>query len=94
MRKHNDKLLIRKPEATNPSWSTRFNKALNHTDNFFNNISDLQESLGSTPPQRICNTDQTALSTVHNPFKIVKLRNDQIRNATLSHHQLATVLQQ
>lgn len=91
--KHNDELLIRKPEATNPSWSTNFNKTLIHTDNFFN-ISELHESLRSIPSQSICNTDQTTLSTIQKRFKIVKLKSDQIRYATLPHYKLVTVLQQ
>lgn len=69
MNRHSKSLSIRKPEATSLSRSTSFNK--NNVGCFFNNIEDVHRRFGPIPPERIWNTDETGLTTVQKPSRIV-----------------------
>lgn len=69
MRRHAKALSIRKPEKTSLSRLSSFNKF--NVGMFFDNLEDAHRRLGPFPPERIWNQDETGLTTVQTPCKIV-----------------------
>jgi hypothetical protein len=69
--KRNSSLAIRTPEATSLSRSTSFNRT-NVTD-FFNNLERLMEKHNFSPNE-IYNVDETGLTTVQKPPKVIAAR--------------------
>lgn len=68
-RSRNPGLSLRKPEPTSLSRSTSFNK---HTVGlFFENLMRAHEKYGPFSPDRIFNMDETALTTIQKPEKIL-----------------------
>ncbi len=61
-------LSLRTPEATSFSRSTAWNKQTK--DEFFTNLRDARSRL-DYPPQNIYNVDETALTTVQRPVKVI-----------------------
>ncbi|XP_045463203.1 MFS-type transporter clz9-like [Harmonia axyridis] len=66
--KRNPKLAIRSPEATSLSRATSFNRT--NVQNFFEKYRSVLERY-SFPPSRIWNVDETGITTVQKPKKIV-----------------------
>lgn len=67
MRRHSS-LSIRRPEATSLSRSTSFNKK--NVGDFFTNVADVYKR-HNFQAHRIWNCDETGLTTVHRPSKVV-----------------------
>ncbi|XP_072392095.1 uncharacterized protein [Diabrotica undecimpunctata] len=67
----NPKLSIRTPEATSLARSSAFNR---HTvGTFFNQVTNVYTRY-QFPPERIWNIDETGLTTVHKPAKIIAVK--------------------
>lgn len=78
--KRHPKISVRTPEATSLSRATSFNKA--NVGVFFNNMSAVLEKYKFEPGD-IYNVDETALTTVHKPAKILAEKNvKQVGSAT------------
>lgn len=70
--KRHDNLSVRTPEATSLSRSTSFNKQ--NVSTFFQNLSSVQDKFHFAACD-IYNVDETALTTVHKPPKILTQKN-------------------
>lgn len=66
--KRNLTLSTRKPEATSLSRATNFNKPV--VASFFKNYASVMERF-KFEPQDIYNVDETGLTTVHKPVKVI-----------------------
>lgn len=69
MYRHKDILAVRKPQPTSLSCATSFNES--NVDNFFNNITNIYNRFGILLAEKIRNVDETGLSTVQKPVKVV-----------------------
>jgi hypothetical protein len=72
LKKYREHITLRKPESTSLAWSTSFTKF--NVQQFFNNVKAVHEKHGPFPPHGVHNVDETGLSTVHVPPKILATR--------------------
>lgn len=92
LKRHPD-LSLRCPEATSISRAVGFNKP--QVDKFFQVLKTATELLGTTySPQKIWNVDETGVTTVHKPQKIVAQRGKKFvgKITSAERGQLATVI--
>lgn len=92
LKRYSSNLSLRVPEKTSLSRSTSFNKF--NVNKFFDNMEDAHKRLGPFPPERIWNLDETGLTTVQNPKKIISPKGvKQIGKATSAERgQLVTLI--
>lgn len=71
LKRHSERggLAIRKPEKISMSRATGFNRS--SVGRFFDYLKDVHKRFGPFPPERIWNQDETNVTTVPNPLKIV-----------------------
>jgi hypothetical protein len=72
LKKYREHITLRKPEYTSLAWSTSFSKF--NVQQFFNNVKAIHEKHGPFPPHRVYNVDETGLSTVHVPPKMLAIK--------------------
>jgi hypothetical protein len=72
LKKYGEHISLWKPESTSLAWSTSFIKL--NVQQFFNNVKAIREKHGPFLPHRKYNVDETGLSTVHVPPKILAPR--------------------
>lgn len=72
--KHRKSLALRMPEKTSLSRSTSFNR--HNVENFFKNLANCHAKYSPFLPEKIYNIDETGLSTVQCPSKIIAPRGD------------------
>lgn len=69
MRRHADDVSIRKPEATSLSRSTSFHET--NVEAFYTNLDSVHRRFGPIPPHSISNVEETGLSTVQTPARVL-----------------------
>lgn len=68
-RNHHCDISIHKPEGTRFSRAMAFNET--NVNEFFNNLSNVYQRFPGIEAYDIYNLDETALTTVHNPLKVL-----------------------
>lgn len=69
LHRHSEALAIRKPDKTSLSRATSFNEV--NVGRFFDNLEDAHKRFEPFPPNRIWNQDETGITTVQNPSKVI-----------------------
>ena len=77
--KRHPQLAIRQPEATSLGRATSFNA--HNVSKFFENLQYLLEKF-KFPPQNMYNCDETYVTTVHKPSKVLALKGKKISRAS------------
>lgn len=70
----NPQLTLRSPEPTSLSRATSFNKT--NVSKFFENLTNILEKNPDIGPELIWNLDETGLTNVHKPKKIIAVRGE------------------